>query len=50
MVSLFPPGYIFLLFCSMMVLQLIWVRLMVPETKGISLEEIEHRMSAAAAR
>ena len=41
MVSAFPPGYVFLLFCAMMVLQLAWVRLMVPETKGKSLEELE---------
>jgi hypothetical protein len=32
-----------------MVLQLIWVRLMVPETKGVSLEEIEHQMSGSVA-
>jgi MFS transporter, SP family, arabinose:H+ symporter len=49
MVAAFPPGYVFLVFCSMMVLQLIWVRLMVPETKGVSLEEIEHQMSGSAA-
>jgi MFS transporter, SP family, arabinose:H+ symporter len=49
MVALFPPGYVFLLFCSMMVLQLIWVRFMVPETKGASLEELEHRMVGTAA-
>ena len=41
MVTAFPPGYVFLFFCGMMVLQLIWVRTMVPETKGRSLEEIE---------
>jgi sugar porter (SP) family MFS transporter len=49
MVAVFPPGYVFLLFCSMMVLQLVWVRFMVPETKGISLEALEHRMVGAAA-
>ena len=36
-----PYGYIFLFFCFMMVLQLIWVKFMVPETKGRSLEEIQ---------
>jgi len=34
-------GFIFVFFCFMMVLQLIWVKLMVPETKGRSLEEIQ---------
>ena len=29
----------------MMVLQLLWVKLMVPETKGVPLEEIEHRLT-----
>ncbi|MGA2017270.1 MAG: sugar porter family MFS transporter [Opitutaceae bacterium] len=45
MVTAFPAGYVFLFFCGMMVLQLVWVRLMVPETKGISLEEIEHLLA-----
>jgi sugar porter (SP) family MFS transporter len=44
MVQKFAPGYVFLFFCGMMVLQLIWVKLMVPETKGAPLEEIEHRL------
>lgn len=38
------PGYIFLFFCGMMVLQLIWVKLMVPETKGVPLEEMQQRI------
>jgi sugar porter (SP) family MFS transporter len=41
MVTSFAPGYVFLFFCGMMVLQLIWVQFMVPETKGRSLEEIQ---------
>jgi hypothetical protein len=41
MVKAFPPGYVFLFFCGMMVLQLVWVKLAVPETKGRSLEEIQ---------
>jgi sugar porter (SP) family MFS transporter len=41
MVTAFPPGYVFLFFCFMMVLQLLWVKLMVPETKGRSLEDIQ---------
>jgi sugar porter (SP) family MFS transporter len=45
MVSLLAPGYVFLFFCGMMVLQLVWVWLMVPETRGVPLEEIEHRLT-----
>ncbi len=41
MVAAFPPGYVFLFFCVMMILQLIWVKTMVPETKGRTLEQIE---------
>ncbi|MEO7300036.1 MAG: sugar porter family MFS transporter [Verrucomicrobiota bacterium] len=44
MVSAFPPGYVFLFFCGMMVLQLVWVKLFVPETKGVPLEEIQKRL------
>jgi SP family arabinose:H+ symporter-like MFS transporter len=44
LVSAFAPGYIFLFFCGMMVLQLIWVRTMVPETKGVSLEQIQRQL------
>jgi MFS family permease len=43
-VSAFKPGYIFLFFCGMMVLQLIWVRTVVPETKGVPLEEIQRQL------
>ncbi|MGZ0654580.1 sugar porter family MFS transporter [Coraliomargarita sp. W4R53] len=41
MVTLFSPASVFLFFCFMMMLQLIWVKVMVPETKGRTLEEIE---------
>jgi SP family arabinose:H+ symporter-like MFS transporter len=44
MVAAFAPGWVFLFFCGMMVLQLLWVRLMVPETKGIPLEDIEKKL------
>jgi sugar porter (SP) family MFS transporter len=44
MVAQFAPGYVFLFFCCMMVLQLIWVKTMVPETKGISLEDMQKRL------
>jgi sugar porter (SP) family MFS transporter len=40
----FEPGYIFSFFAFMMVLQLIWVKTMVPETKGISLEDMQHKL------
>ena len=41
MVTAFPPGYVFLFFCAMMVLQLLWVKILVPETKGVSLEAMQ---------
>lgn len=44
MVEAFAPGSVFLFFCGMMVLQLIWVKLMVPETKGLSLEVVQQRL------
>jgi SP family arabinose:H+ symporter-like MFS transporter len=44
MVAAFPPGYVFLFFCGMMVLQLIWVKFMVPETKGVPLEQMERKL------
>lgn len=46
--SRFAPAYIFLFFCAMMILQLAWVRTMVPETRGVSLEEIQRRLGIAA--
>ena len=47
MVTALAPGYVFLFFCGMMVLQLIWVRVMVPETKGRSLEAIQRDLGVA---
>jgi len=47
MVTSFAPGYVFLFFAGMMVLQLVWVRLMVTETKGRSLEEIQRDLDVA---
>jgi sugar porter (SP) family MFS transporter len=44
MVTAFPTGYVFLFFTGMMVLQLIWVKTMVPETKGVPLEEIQKQL------
>ena len=46
MVTWFEPGYVFGFFCFMMVLQLVWVKTMVPETKGRPLEQIEHELGA----
>jgi SP family arabinose:H+ symporter-like MFS transporter len=44
MVAVFAPGAIFLFFCTMMVLQLIWVLVWVPETKGVPLEEMHTKI------
>ncbi len=44
MVSAFAPGYVFAFFAFMMVLQLIWVKTMVPETKGVPLEQMQKRL------
>jgi MFS transporter, SP family, arabinose:H+ symporter len=44
MVSAFPPGYVFSFFTGMMVLQLLWVKTMVPETKGVPLEQIQRQL------
>jgi SP family arabinose:H+ symporter-like MFS transporter len=44
MVSVFPPGYVFSFFAGMMVLQLIWVKTLVPETKGVPLEQIQKQL------
>ena len=40
----FAPGYIFLFFGGMMVLQLIWLKTMVVETKGVPLEHMQQRL------
>jgi SP family arabinose:H+ symporter-like MFS transporter len=45
MAEALKPQVIFSLFCGMMVLQLIWVIFFVPETKGISLEEMEGKIA-----
>ena len=49
MVTVFPPGQVFLFFCVMMAIQLLWVALMVPETKGVPLEEMQERLGRAGA-
>jgi MFS family permease len=47
MVTALQPGYVFLIFCGMMVLQLVWVKTMVPETKGVPLEQIQKKLGIA---
>jgi sugar porter (SP) family MFS transporter len=37
-------GFIFLFFCLMMVLQLLWVKFLVPETKGVPLEDMQRKL------
>ena len=44
MVTHFQTGYVFLFFCGMMVLQLIWVKTMVPESKGVPLEQMQKQL------
>ncbi len=44
MVTALAPGYVFLFFCGMMVLQLLWVKLLVPETKGVPLEQMQRHL------
>ncbi|WP_339719966.1 sugar porter family MFS transporter [uncultured Paraglaciecola sp.] len=46
-VTLFSPSYVFGFFCLMMLLQLIWVFFMVPETKGIPLEALQKKLGIA---
>jgi MFS family permease len=44
MAEMFEPEIIFGLFCGMMILQLLWVRFFVPETRGIPLEQMMHKL------
>jgi hypothetical protein len=44
MASVFAPGCVFLFFCGMMVLELIWIKTMVPETKGVPLEQMQEKL------
>ncbi len=43
--ALIGPGTVFGIFAFMMVLQLLFVRFMMPETKGVTLEELSHILS-----
>jgi len=47
MAEVLPPVVIFGFFCFMMVLQLLWVKTMVPETKGVPLEEMQEKLTPA---
>ena len=42
--STIGAGTVFLFFAIMMVLQLLWVHFMMPETKGVSLEELSKKL------
>jgi len=42
----FSASTVFLFFAAMMVLQLIWVLVKMPETKGVSLEELERKLTS----
>ena len=44
------PGPVFAFFAFMMVLQLLFVRFMMPETKGVSLEELGKKLSSAGSK
>lgn len=46
----FAPWIIFAFFTVMMALQLLWVLLLVPETRGVPLEEIQRRMGLSERR
>jgi MFS transporter, SP family, arabinose:H+ symporter len=43
-VRVFSPAAVFLFFCGMMMLQSLWVKTMVVETKGVPLEQMRHRL------
>jgi MFS transporter, SP family, arabinose:H+ symporter len=48
MVTAFAPGYVFAFFTFMMVLQLVWVKTMVIETKGVPLEDMQRKLGIDA--
>jgi MFS transporter, SP family, arabinose:H+ symporter len=43
-IGAFDAGVLFAFFCVMMCLQLVWVKFLVPETKGVPLEEIQKKL------
>lgn len=44
LVTVLSPEFIFGMFCTLMCVQLIWIKFWVPETKGISLENMQNRL------
>lgn len=48
LVSVFPPGYVFAFFAAMMMLQLLWVKTRMIETKGVPLEQVQLRLGVVA--
>ena len=44
MIAEISGGYTFAFYCAMMVLLLLWVLLIMPETKGVPLEQIQKRL------
>lgn len=44
MIGQFDREYVFLFFAGIMVLQLLWVLLVMPETKGMALEDVERQL------
>ena len=47
MIAQASGGHAFAFYAAMMVLQLLWVLKVMPETKGIPLEEIQKRLGIA---
>lgn len=43
------PGYVFVFFAFMMVLQLLFVRFLMPETRGVSLETLQEQLTGKTA-
>jgi hypothetical protein len=44
MIAEISGGHTFAFYASMMVLQLLWVLLIMPETKGVPLEQIQKKL------
>ena len=44
MINMLAPWLTFAIFAGFMVLQLLFVKFLMPETKGVSLEELEKRL------